>query len=270
MFCQIGKCISYAEKYNRKLIIDTTHSDLFDKLSNYFTLTELGKNIQLDLTHNEINNFYKDPLFPSETVLQGLNLSPICLCSDQDCSDKFLIHRFYGGGLSSYDALKYFKLQKNIADTIKEKKSKLGHYHAILIRHRDYNTDYIEALNEIVKLNLEIPLFLFTDNHIVQDYAKTLNFKKLYINENLYRSDEVDFPIMFVPNNNPEVSRRGTNVEVLTDLFLAALSEHIYPTYLQGYRGNMQFVDKKIKSGFINLALLLQKDKALLQNLLLC
>jgi hypothetical protein len=109
---------------------------------------------------------------------------------------------------------------------------------------------------------------LFTDNHIVQDYAKTLKFKKLYTNESLHRSNKIDIPIMQVPNHDPYIDKREINIQVLSDLFLAALSDHIYPTYLQGYQGNLQFTNQKVKSGFINLAIELQSNKTLLQSVL--
>lgn len=268
MLCQIGNCIAYAEKYNRKLIIDTTTSDLNDYFSNYFLTNDLGKNIQLGLNPEQISYFCSDPKFPSNYLLTGNNLNPIIMDFEREFTDKYLLHRYWGGGLSSIYALKHFKLLDVFAQKIKQKKIELGNYHAIMIRHRDYNTDYVTALIEIKKLNLDVPLFLFTDNYIVQDYAKTLNFKKLYINESLHKNDDVNLPIMCIPKDDKNVTHYEINTQVLMDLFLAALSEHIYPTYLQGYIGDNQFVNKEVKSGFINLAIELKNDRQLLQNLL--
>jgi hypothetical protein len=58
------------------------------------------------------------------------------------------------------------------------------------------------------------------------------------------------------------------NDEVLMDLFLSSLSEHIYPTYVTGYQNNNQYADIKFKSGFVNLAIELNNDKKLLNNIL--
>jgi hypothetical protein len=269
MFCQIGKCIFYAEKYDRTLIIDSTLSDLHTDLSKYFTVNNLYKNIKLDLTNQQIEQFYSDPEFPQDFLLRSNDcLDPVCAPFQSNVPHKFLLHRSFGGGYCSLHALHYFVLNKEISEKIKFKKQQLGNYHAIMIRHRDYNTDYKKALNDVASLNLSIPLFLFTDNHVVQEYAKTLNFKHLITNESLNKFYDFNLPIMYMPRTDPKVSQHEINIQVLMDLFLAALSDHIYPTYLLGYMGDNQFANVKIKSGFINLAIELQNNKQLLENLL--
>ena len=269
MLCQIGMCIDYSEKFNRKLIIDTTKSDLTDHFSHYFETNELGKNIQIELSKKQINIFYKDPLFPKDCyITHNEHLYPMSVPFDRDYPDKFLVHRTWGGGLMSLHALKYFKLVDYLISRIKKKKKSLGTYHAILIRHTDYNSDYKNALNEIRDMNLKVPLYVFTDSHEVQEYAKTLKFKKLFVNENLYKGNNKDIPVMHYSRLDPLIHPFEINDEVLMDLFLSALAEHIYPTYITGYQNNNQFLGSQYRSGFVNLAIALNNDKTLLNNIL--
>jgi hypothetical protein len=269
MLCQIGMCIEYSEKFNRKLIIDTTKSDLNDHFSHYFETNDLGKNIQIELSMKQINTFYNDPLFPKDCYLtHSEHLYPMSVPLDRDYKDKFLLHRTWGGGVMSLYALKYFKLQDYLINRIKKRKKSLGTYHAILIRHTDYNTDYKNALNEIKDMNLQTPLYVFTDSTEVQEYARTLKFKKLIVNENIYKGTMNHIPIMHYSRLDPMIHPFEINDEVLMDLFLSSLSEHIYPTYVTGYQNNNQYAGIKFKSGFVNLAIELNNDKKLLNNIL--
>ena len=178
------------------------------------------------------------------------------------------MHRNFGGGFDSFYAIKHFKLLPYLADEIKQRKQSLGEYRAILIRHTDYQTDYEAELIKIRALNDETPLYVFTDNYIVQDFAKTLNFPKLYVNENLQKNDKKYVPIMHIRWGTPQISIQKINTEVLSDLFLAALSINIYQTYIVGYMGDRRFENKEIKSGFVHLATELNRNRVLLDTLL--
>jgi len=269
LLCQIGECIKYSKMYNRKLIIDTrTISDLNEDFCNYFSTND--SSIQLSLTDEQIKEFHMDPSFPKDTILTCDRLNPLarCIINSVDWPDKFLIHRAFGGGLESAYALTYFTLVDYLSDSIKKRKKELGAYHSILIRNTDYKTDYMGILCEIKQMNLDVPLFLFTDDYHVQDYAKTLMFNKLIINENLYRSNAINTPIMHTSHFMTNISPKTINDEVLTDLFLAAMSDHIYPTYISGFKDGKEFENMQIKSGFVNLAMHLNTNQELLNNIL--
>lgn len=267
MLCQIGFCIEYSEKYNRKLIIDTSISDLNDHLSHYFETNELGKDIQIELTKTQIDYFYADPLFPKNCpLIHSDELFPVSVQFDRDNENKFIIHRAWGGGLKSLYALKYFKLVDYLVKKIKKRKKALGTYHAVLIRHTDYRSDYISILNEIRDLNLQVPLYVFTDSPIVQEYAKTLHFKKLIINENIYRGSLENVPVMHYSRFDEMIEPFEINDEVIMDLFLSSLAEHVYPTYINGYKDEK--FNHKMRSGFVNLALELNNNKQLLDSIL--
>lgn len=268
MLCQIGLCIQYSQLYNRKLIIDTRISDLHDHLTHYFTTNELGKDIQLELSDEQITKFYKDPLFPKNFYLRyGDNLEPNPISFDKDYEGKFLIHRYWGGGTMSIEALKHLKLVDPLSKKIKDKKKTLGTYHAILIRNTDYTTNYIDALVEIKEMQLSVPLFVFTDSVTVQNYAKSLKFNRLILNENLYkRVKDKNIPIMHYSRLDPLIHPFEINDTVLTDLFLSSLAEHIYPTYIEAFKGEK--FTQPMQSGFVRLALMLNNNKELLNSIL--
>jgi hypothetical protein len=269
--CQIGHCIKYAEKFNRKLIIDTkSASDFYDHFSNYFEVIKSKNMIHPQLLGEDITAIHNDPMY---TLGVDLKFNPDIpklypLDINNDSNEKYVLHRNFGGGFDSFYAVQYFKLLPYLADEIKQRKQSLGEYCAILIRHTDYQTDYEAELIKIRALNDETPLYVFTDNYIVQDFAKTLDFTKLYVNENLYKNNKKYAPITNVRWDYPEVSVKQINTEVLSDLFLAALSKHIYQTYIVGYMGDRRFENKEIKSGFVNLATELNSNRVLLDTLL--
>ena len=270
MLCQIGHCIEYAEKFNRTLIIDAITSDLNDHFSNYFQLANPTEFIHIRLEDAQVHVIQHDPTFNIDIALryEASDLKTHPLDMYVDSVDKFVLHRAYGGGLQSLYALKYFTLLPHIADKIKNTKNSLGEYHAVLIRNTDYQTDYQQALTEIRSLSINNPLYLFTDDYTVQNYAKTLGFSKLIVNENLYKSDDTYLPIMHVCRVSPKVPAIEINVQVLSDLFLSALADHIYPTYIVGYLGDRRFANGSMQSGFIRLSIALNQDKVLLNSIL--
>lgn len=269
--CQIGHCIEYAEKFNRKLIIDTkSASDLCDHFSNYFEVIEIHTFIYLCLSKKDIVAIHNHPMYTLGIDLQFDPDSPKLypLDMNNDSTEKFVLHRSYGGGLQSFNTVQYFKLLPYLADEIKHRKRSLGKYNAILIRHTDYQTDYETELLKIKALNDDTPLYVFTDNYIVQDFAKTLGFSKLIVNEKLHKNTKEYVPIMHVRWNDPKVPVQQINTEVLSDLFLSALSEHIYSTYIVGFMGDRRFENKEIKSGFVHLAMELNRNRILLDTIL--
>ena len=270
--CQIGHCIKYAEKFNRKLIIDTrSASDFCDHFSNYFEVIKSNNMIHLQLLDEDIYAIYNDPKYTLGIDLRHNHAIPPKLYPldfNNDSNEKYVFHRNFGGGFDSFYAVQYFKLLPYLADEIKQRKQSLGEYRAILIRHTDYQTDYEAELIKIRALNDETPLYVFTDNCIVQDFAKTLDFPKLYVNENLHKNYEKYVPIMHVHFDSPHIPVKQINTEVLSDLFLAALSKNIYQTHIVGYMGDRRFENKEIKSGFVHLATELNRNRVLLDTLL--
>lgn len=275
MLCQIGHCIMYAERFNRKLIIDTrTASDLRDHLDNYFQVIKPNNFIHLRLDNDSIQVIHDQISYSSGVDLilkhNENRLRPLDMNSDSD--EKFVLHRAFGGGLESLYALKYLKLLPHVANEILQRKQRLGDYNAVLIRNTDYQTDYENVLLNIRTIDIHSPLYVFTDDYKVQDYAKTLGFSKLIVNENLYKNKEVHhqyLPIMHTSIIIPAISAHQINLEVFSDLFLASLAMHIYPTYIVGHKGDRQFENKRVKSGFVNLAIELNRDRNLLNSILL-
>lgn len=273
MLCQIGHCIEYAEKFKRILLIDTMPADLHDHFSNYFQLIKPTEYIQLKLDDDQIQRIHDDPMYTLGLDLRynvrsdatNLNIRPLDM--ESDSVDKYVVHRDYGGGLQSLYALKYITLLPHLADEIKSRKRSLGEYQAVLIRNTDYQTDYKTALAKIKALNNPMPLYLFTDDYMVQDFAKTLGFTKLIINENLYKSNTQYLPIMHVSRVS-SVPPAEINIQVLSDLFLSALSTYIYPTYVMGYLGDKRFELQPLQSGFIRLSIALNQDRMLLNSIL--
>ena len=266
LLCQIGMCIKYAEKYNRTLIIDTkSFSDLSDHFFNYFQVKDGIKFIQYSL---DITSLHKHPLFPKDISL-ACNLSnvvPRCININLDFDDKFLLHRAYGGGIDSLYALQYFTLSPYLSTIITERKKHIGKYDAVLIRNTDYKTDYQPLLNEIVKIKQDTTLFLFTDDFNVQLYAKTLQFRKLIVNENLYKSRNPNVPIMTTSRADRSIKPKMINDEVICDLFLASLAIYIYPSYIN--RLIHSNIPLMFMSGFVKLAIELNKDTKLRDTLL--
>lgn len=255
--CQIGLSIRYATKYKRKLIIDTNMvSDFNDHFSNYFQLQqpedfiELKPNIDL--------GFYCSKTNPE---VNRIDL-------DVSYDDDIILHRSFGGGFDSLVTLRYFKLTDELSYRVKTKLEQLGSYHAVMIRNTDYNTDYQQELTDIEKLNINVPLVLTTDDVKVQEYAKSLNFHKLILNNNLLKNDDPNESIMQMCRRFKSITPKSVNDEVIMDLFLAANAEHIYPTRVVGRYNNREFANENFRSGFINLAMYLNNNRDLLKRVI--
>ena len=128
-FRLISKCLKYAKKYDRTLIIDSIKGGLKNEFSNYFCLKKDNPQIKLSLTNEQLSMLNGVSCLPLEMTgqidkikLKGVTQEGkyVIVDGDKNCKLSFdfsldypevlLIDAWYGEGIRDFDSLNEFKL----------------------------------------------------------------------------------------------------------------------------------------------------------------
>ena len=269
--CQIAKCIRYATKHQRHLVIDTERSGLRDRLTEYFCLAHPCSSIVLQLDRlmrqslstiegiyppylEQFNLDYEATPVPSKNYrLKGTDL-PITFDFTSGYNSPLLIHEQSGGGRASLRALSYVRLNPRIARAIQARISSLpDSYVAVHVRHTDIRVDFRDLFTAMREMVSGKSLLLCTDSLEVREEAE-----RRFSNTRM-------FSFSSLPQGNqrlhdrPGFTSREVNIDALTDL-LALASADILITCRDRR--------KRHYSGFSYLASALHRRPLLLRALL--
>ena len=270
LFCSIEKCWEYAAKFNRKLIIDSSHSGIKDHFWKYFEVKDPSELVNYSLEYlnfdnlntfpkciqGRVSNFVCEYSMDKRGFVDTQSKELICFDNNLDYDDQLLVHEqgWLDKEMGSINLMTRINFTNPIKDEIKERISHLPeNYVAIHIRHTDYTTNY-EKLIEIISENVKDQnVLICSDNYQVIQFVK----KKL-INSTLYRLSK------FEDNNGRHlhysaVNIYENNIESLTDLIAMALADKIYFTNVN---------ETPRPSGFSMLAQALSNRKALVKSLI--
>lgn len=272
MLCQIIKCIDYAKRENRYLIIDIKREKFFSALSEFIVMKKGVNFIRLCNNEEEIARLEGLSVYPPHIRGRiGLYRSVYLdekgfvddkyfksLTFDFSCSyvEKLLVHEAAGGGQSSLVFFTYFGLDKNIVSEINTIRSKFPkNYSAIHVRNTDYQTDYINAFKVIRDQIKGKNILLCTDSIEVERYAKKEYPDISWLSPTTIL-DEFNEPIhnSIIRDDDREVLLLKST---LVDLLLMAYSDKVY----------IFKVGKELFSGFSMLADNLSRNKYLLQGI---
>ena len=261
---QVGQCILYAKNSNRILVIDTSlFSGLQDTLSNYFSLKKGLDNIYLNVSKEISNIFDSNDKF---TNFYRKNYDKVVrLDFSKNYEDDILLHSAPGGGLGSITCMSYFTLNQDILSNLRSKIEYIGEdYHAVMIRNTDYRTDYISLFDEISGELNQHPLLICSDDVESVNYAKSYFTNRVYNFSNL--PPENSGKPLLLGHYKKFIDQKELNLDALIDLFLAANSAKIHPSYVYSLNGNL--VREGTQSGFQKLALYLNLNRSLLDSVL--
>lgn len=255
MLVQIEKCYRYAEKENRKLVVDGTRSGFLDRLDNYFVSDLMS--FESDIPDGDLD------CFPSLPSSDGLNYrarynkkiknfafdgtsEQISFDFSKSYSNKILLHEQCGGGKISIKALSRLNLSSDLANKILNVVESLGVYEAIHVRNTDYKTDYIGFFNSLTFQ--EEKIVLCSDDYDCQEYAMSLWGDRLIIPN-----------VAPVTNGKPlhmniSLNRLEINTAALSDLVILACAKKLHYTE----------VDKGKISGFTLLSKMLNENRQVL------
>ena len=248
-FNQIAKCLSYARRFGRSLIIDTAICGFGESHRHYFVprdgiIINDAEVIRDVLSANSHSVFpiaprqscfayrfrYDDAVGNFVTDPEGLVLS---FDFSRDYEEKVLVHHACGGGFDGINALTDFKL----ADAIREiffvrRRSLPDVYFGLHVRNTDYKTEFEGAFRAIadneVFVSRKIPIYLASDDPSVVSLARKVfpvevyNFSHLPVVErNLHTTDLLPKPVV--------------NIDALCDLALLSVANGFFaPKMVQG------------------------------------
>lgn len=230
VLCQIVRCIVYASKHNRILVIDTSESAIGLDLGYFFeprawipiqfcpyqhevagSLTIFPKpKIEHDFS---IDTIYKRP--PGNIINPE---SGVILTFDHrlDYSEELLLHIQCGGGQFGGNFFNYFRLRKNIAADIQSKINLPPHFDAIHIRNTDMKTDYKTHLENIKPRLLNENIIIATDDFSAFSYCVSA-----LPNHNVFILD----PSIEKANGKPLHGQSDYNQETKHRFFMSSLSD---------------------------------------------
>lgn len=277
IFCQIEKYACYAEQTNRILIVDTAykHSQHFnDEFGNYFTSRSRRLILSATEHYEALNKMSVFPHFLTNRVNEyqrvwntqagnfcdvSTNL-PISFQLNQHYPESLLLVHESLGGENSFFACARMRLNTDLKRELKTRLETIGGpYHAIHIRHTDYQTDYESKLLELSRAGIK-KLFVATDNkEVLQDFRRELGADCVYSFSELTRVNQNPLH----RNASPDEMRPYRNTDAICDLLLLALAEmlHILPLKNPSSGGSPY-------SGFSLLAKNLWTSKIMLKRLL--
>lgn len=225
MFCQIYKCLRYAIRYNRLVLVDTeTNPKFLEPLSFYFT--SLSPHLKF-IDRGEANKILRDSgsavrsniPWDYETVwdtgshsfIEKMSQKTLTFDFRRTHSEKVLIHHQAGGGLDSARLLLLMSLTPHLMDVLTNRLAAFPkEYVAAHVRYSDYESDYMNLLPNTLSKKRNM-LFLSTDNDQVIEWLKV----------NLPWVQTVDYQ-----------KSKNRNIEALCDLFMLANARTIIPVPL--------------------------------------
>ena len=237
--CAIGKCIRYARKYDRRLVIDTSSQGLRDYFFRYFSfsnadilftksvdyeyLDTMEKSVYLKSSLNSIRPVYQvesgrfcdsDSGFPLEFDFD----------SDSDLELVYYQQGWTGGDLDSIYALQNLRLQSNLSKQIRLSLSRLPEvYSGIHVRNTDYRSDY-QSLFDAIGNQLSEKILVCSDSDEVFNYAERILGSARVVRLSSFRNSAA------APLHYQRVysSSFECNLEMFTDLFWLATSDKLF------------------------------------------
>jgi hypothetical protein len=268
ILCQIVRCLRYAKKFHRTLVVDTRRSSLADDFSRYFSSDDDALRLSVDddllsalcaatvhppflkgrLTTFATRCDSDGKLIDTETGL------PISFNRKKEYTEDLLVHCNLGGGYNPLELLGKLRLQPAVAAHIlKATRSLEPGYRAVHIRNTDYRTDYMPFFRAIRANVAGRTLLVCSDDATCRDAARA------------FCTDGRVLTVADIPDTGGESLHfftggdvRAKNLAMLTDLFALAGAEELFFTR----------VAQGVYSGFSSLAYALRRRPDIVKRLL--
>jgi hypothetical protein len=275
---EIGKCLSYARRFDRLVIVETDYVNLThfnDRFETYFKSTDprlildaadfsaLFDQLRAhpEFIHGRVNG-YRDRI-----NLVGVDDETgrhVTFDFTQDYEAPLIVHHANGQqkGRNAMIALQSLALSDALKAQLKNRMERLGpEYSAIHIRHTDYKTDYKNRI-ERLKLKNTGPVFIATDNRAVLDYCTSF-FGEARVFSLSHLPDDGGAPLHY---SRSAEGARQRNSDAVLDLFTLTLATDYY--FFPRLSGRWQM--RPSYSGFSVLADRLRHAPRLLSRIVKC
>lgn len=189
--CQIQKCIDYANKYNRVLVIDKNRYGQLKNFSKFFEFENAprikiaNKNLLrslnlLDCYPPEMRgkiDKYKTRLIDNALLFIDGTMTLSTFNFNLNYKENLLVHDQFGGGSLSFKLINQITIKKKWRPVIKKNLPFLGsNYTAIHIRNSDFKTNFRIFFNKIFPQLMGKKILLCSDDKTVAKFLKC-NFK---------------------------------------------------------------------------------------------
>lgn len=270
--CQIQRCWEYCERFKRTLLIDTKKSGIFLEFSNFFIdkkntnfrfevpsdlICFLNKmDCQISEVDGKIDTYLTEYKF-GNYVLENTDIN-LSFDFHKEYSQSLLIHEQCGGGILSLNLLSNLGLSNKVSQRLQNYLID-GDYDSIHVRNTDYKTDYWKLFYRIK------PEICHKKVLVCSDDINVIQCSKLFFSDseiivgtsNIFAMD--GRPLHRQINEYTDDEKRLLSENAIIDLILIAKSKKIHYSKL---------LDFNYLSGFTTLAVLLNRNQFILQNLI--
>ena len=228
------------------LVIDTQLSGLLGKFDDYFLLrghpevvlrngmTEqqkqkdwLGVWPPLDKSRLSWKEFmdpsgFGNDLRSGQEILLKPNLA-------RNYSEELLVYQAFGGGIASHSLVEELEVTTLVREWLEEKRKALpSRYVGLHIRHSDYRSDVSYFLDQVKKANIDLPIFLATDNHDIFTEAVSMFPDGQIFGFSSNRGITPGTPLHNPSNRKPPEWQRETVLMAFADLFALSGSHELH------------------------------------------
>lgn len=240
--CRIAECLSYAIRFGRYLVIDTSRCVLRGPFSDYFEFADDTLRVSSELSEDtcaRLNTLRCRPAGVQgrighyrSAVVSG-NGNAIDLDTGQsvrfadaktsafrcDYSEELLVFEGCGGGEASADLLPQLRLAPPVREAVRRALATLPpSYSAIHIRNTDLNTDYRALFRQVRQHGLDGPILVCSDDPRVIACARSMLGNPVLAFEGRFPSNSRSRALhLHRPNTDPS-RHRAAAVDALVDL----------------------------------------------------
>lgn len=261
---QVSRCLEYAVRHGRRLMVDTARSGLLDELTHYFRPALAFPGIEFSVPAGFAEASRGMSCIPSCLAGRGIvygssydeqanyvettSRQPLTFDMQRSHAEQLLVHEQCGGG---GDSRKFFDWAEPVPRVCLEIRKRLaslpGRYVALHVRHTDRSTRYPEFFEAAKPHVAGTAVLVCTDSLEVLTYArKAMDSSKVFSVSDIPDSRGQSL------HHNPGVTDWNVNVGGLVDLAAMSRAQAIlHPSPSLGFA-----------SGFVALAVSLMRSRA--------
>ena len=289
--CQIWKCLEYAERFSRDLVIDARMSGLMGDFDDFFVL-DSGAGVTI---YPRLETQMKPALHQScypvglshpldyqkrydkklRKIVDAVSGTVLTFDFSRDYAQHLLIHDQCGGG-NPVVLLRRLTLAQTTRDFVLASLARLPRqYSAIHVRNTDYQTNYQAFFAKLRAFELGPNVLVCSDDRAVIEYAMAYFPDKNILDLGHNPPVAAGKPLHRSSYESDDVRLRVTR-QAITDLLALANADTLYYHSINNQQGRRKHwrsffrrtTIKPVFSGFSLLADTIHRDKCLLDQLL--
>lgn len=247
MLAQIARCLHYAWRYDRRLVVDTAYAGSpywQDDLSAYVCSIEPRMTLDVSTCDDAFWDLPTEPAslaggprayearqapasLPVPTRYTDAEGTPLSFDFERDHAAPLLLHHAFGGGEASITLFPHLRLRERLRLKLAQRLNSLGGaYTGLHIRHTDMRGDP-RPLLRAVAAGAPPPYFVATDSAAAHAMARDILGSGQVISFSRDLSDG-DAPLHRRPGRLAPAEARRHNDDALLDLLTLALADRLY------------------------------------------